>query len=306
LKCTSAKVYDTFLFKIWAVVLTAIEESCLRHSEIKKGGKRKNEKRHCERLWDMAGAAYVELLSSGAVLPQSVHDSVITMVKDELSVKNRKPSVSPWDAVVSSTFPPEMVLSIARAYARTHKLGTRGSLREIQEDELFKVVYVSADIGAHPTAHLMTGEIIEMAKLHGAEVSVICVARPERLEDLRCAVSDRCYRTALRKQLGSKFLECGHLSDKEITRQLQEIGPHVVVHAGFHQDGDRPGILRDLKGCVIVQSVAHASTSGATRIDFILCNKNVLPEADRQHFTEDPLYFISAEQLFGVLFRRFR
>ena len=86
-------------------------------------------------------------------------------------------------------------------------------------------------------------------------------------------------------------MELGKLNDKEIAYKVNnEIRPNVVYVCGWHQEGVRLGALARINGAVFVQAVAHASTTGSSKVDYVLCNSRVLPEENKDNFCEKLLY----------------
>jgi hypothetical protein len=195
---------------------------------------------------------------------------------------NRLPAVSPWDSILSGIFSPAIVSQIAQAYAAKKKLGVCRKLRPIIGQ--FRIIYASADLGGNqPTLRLIPVELVEMAK-SGADVWVLCIAKPSRLADFG---TDCPCRTLLKNAFGPKFLELGRRSDKQIADdQLGSLQPHVVITAGFWQDGDRPGIFKDQRDFLLGQYVAHAGTTGSSRVDFVLGNTFVLSDDIMRHYSE--------------------
>jgi predicted O-linked N-acetylglucosamine transferase (SPINDLY family) len=182
--------------------------------------------------------------------------------------------IAPWEAE-SLGIPPGIILSVARSYARKFKLRQFVTLDETNDRRRI-ILFVSADLGDHPTAHLMSAELMEMRKSERAEVWLLCVATQDRLADLNSSSSR--YRTELKIVYGPRFLEHGHLDDKDVTQRINDLSPHVIYLAGFHQDGDRIAVFEGVTGAVIVQAVAHASTTGSMGIHRLLCNNEVRPK----------------------------
>jgi predicted O-linked N-acetylglucosamine transferase (SPINDLY family) len=195
--------------------------------------------------------------------------------------------VSPWDGEVNG-FPPELILAMAQSFSCFAKVGEGiGPLRPI--DEFPIIIYVSSDLGDHPSAHLWSAELMEMETSREAQVWVLCLANEKRLKDLDSGNSP--FRGALKERYGARFLELGHLTDKAISKKVNnEIRPNIVYVCGWHQEGVRLGAVAGITGTVIVQAVAHASTTGSRKVDYVLCNSRVLPEENRKYFFEKPLY----------------
>ena len=142
--------------------------------------------------------------------------------------------------------PPNLILAVSRSYARKFKL--KPSVGALNDTDKRRILYVSADIGEHPTAHAMGAELIEMGRSQRAEVFLLCVAKEDRLQDLHSSSSR--YRTALKRAYGPRFLELGHMDDKKIAQEIKQLSPNIIYLAGFHQDGDRIGVLKGVTGLI--------------------------------------------------------
>ena len=294
LGCEKVEDYDKALNECLDEVAGAVLSSLLHNNNLDKQ----------TTLWYHVGLTFTEAGSSGSFLPDSFVDAAEKMLIHEVQVvkgrrKDQRPSVSPWDGMVSG-ISPELVLRISRAYARMHKIGAMGRLREVDCCK-FVIVYISADLVDHSTAHLVTSELIEMSKMRSlAEVFVLCVAKPGRVDSMN---PNSPYRSALMQSFGERFLNVGDKSDRKIADQLRSLNPHVVVQVGFHQNADRPGILNGAPRAVVVQYLAHAGPSGSTRVSFILGSEIALAKENEKHFSETRL--IMEAPFHGNSFRQF-
>jgi predicted O-linked N-acetylglucosamine transferase (SPINDLY family) len=176
--------------------------------------------------------------------------------------------------------PASLILELSQAYACQKPLKPTGRLRELNGEE-FVIAFISADLVDHPTAHLVAAQLMEMRNF--ATLKVLCVAKPERVSSMN---SSSPYRRTIQERCGESFLDVGHLSDKAIANKLTAMNPHVIVHAGFHQDADRVNVLQGGPNAMVVQCLAHLSTTGSSRVDFILGSEITLPEKNKGHFTE--------------------
>ena len=274
--------FDGCLKECMRDVLSAISESITRRRNLES-----------ERLWYHVGLLFaVGGPFSGFFFDDDFRQCVEKMVNHEAKKSKTLVSIAPWEAEVLA-LDSKTILCVARNYAARFKLqpfGTRnGTDLNKTDDERFRIVYVSPDLGDHPTAHLMAGELLEMATSELAHVVVMCVATLARLDALN--VKSSPYRKELERVFGKNLWTVGHLEDRKITQKINNFDPHVIYLAGFHQDGDRIGILEGLTGGpLIVQAVAHASTTGSKAVDYLLCNQEVLPKTMQEYFTERFLY----------------
>jgi hypothetical protein len=79
-------------------------------------------------------------------------------------------------------------LSVAKSYARRFKLRQSVTLDE-RKDRQRIILFVSADLGDHPTAHLMSAELMEMQNSERAYVWLLCIAKQDRLAALNSSSS---------------------------------------------------------------------------------------------------------------------
>ena len=284
LVCQSVEDFDQSLSKCLQDVLTATENS-LKSPNIDSSS---------ETLWYYVGLLFaVGGPFSGVVFPDQFRQSVEKMLIHETTPrKGKRPgsilsSISPWEAEMLG-LDPGLILTLARNHAGKYKLKPFVA-RDEPHGRRPLILYVSADIGHHPTAHLMSGELKAMATSKRADVWLLCVAAPDRLAALD--ISSSPYRTVLKQVYRDRFLELGELKNNEIAERINQICPHLIYLAGFHQDGDRIAIFEGLTSSpVIVQGVAHASTTGSNAVHRLLCNQHVLPENLQKNFSEKFLY----------------
>ena len=284
LVCQSVEDFDQSLSKCLQDVLTATENS-LKSPNIDSSS---------ETLWYYVGLLFaVGGPFSGVVFPDQFRQSVEKMLIHETTPrKGKRPgsilsSISPWEAEMLG-LDPGLILTLARNHAGKYKLKPFVA-RDEPHGRRPLILYVSADIGHHPTAHLMSGELKAMATSKRADVWLLCVAAPDRLAALD--ISSSPYRTVLKQVYRDRFLELGGLKNNEIAERINQICPHLIYLAGFHQDGDRIAIFEGLTSSpVIVQGVAHASTTGSNAVHRLLCNQHVLPENLQKNFSEKFLY----------------
>ena len=211
------------------------------------------------------------------MLRKSDSDCLRSLVEFEIK-KNRTPSTSPWDSLFLA-FPSDLVLNISRAHADAMKLPNKtNSFTRLNTSEKFRLAVVSSDFTNHSTAHVATELLLALAEYVDADVHLICTASKERLKH-----SESCpYRNDLIQKFGSRF-QCA-VNNKFPSR----INPHVVVIMGFHQDGDKPNILKGAieQGATVVQYLAHSGTTGSRAVHGLLCDRLTAPPENQSHFSE--------------------
>jgi predicted O-linked N-acetylglucosamine transferase (SPINDLY family) len=141
-----------------------------------------------------------------------------------------------------------------------------------------RIGYLSSDFALHPVSMLM----VEMFELHdrnrfevyGFEWS------PEDGSDLRARVlkaMDKCFRIK-------------DLSDEQAAQLICQHEIDVLFDLQGLTAGARPQILAYKPAPIQISYLGFPGTSGMPFIDYILCDRYLIPEQEAQHYSEKPLY----------------
>ena len=94
-----------------------------------------------------------------------------------------------------------------------------------------------------------------------------------------------------------RFVDVRALSDERVARLLREMEIDIAVDLKGHTTEARFRILAHRPAPVQVAYLGYPGTCGAGFIDYVLADRFVLPEAERQHWTEKVVYLPDCYQV---------
>ena len=141
-----------------------------------------------------------------------------------------------------------------------------------------RLAYVCADFGTHPTAQLMAGLFERHDRSRFETIAV--ATRPSDGSPMR------------RRLEGAfeHFIDAGDRADHEIAALLREREVDIAVDLNTHIAFARAGVFVQRPAPVQVSYLIYPGTSGTAAIDYLIADRIVLPEADRQHYAETIVY----------------
>ncbi|MFZ1909030.1 MAG: tetratricopeptide repeat protein, partial [Burkholderiales bacterium] len=151
--------------------------------------------------------------------------------------------------------------------------------------EKIRVAYLSADFHEHATGHLMAG----------------LFERHDRARFETCAISygpddGSPMRSRLTRAFG-KFVEARTLADAQVARMLRDMEIDIAVDLKGHTTDSRFGILAYRPAPIQVAYLGYPGTTGAEFIDYVLADRFVLRETDRECYTEKVAYLPDCYQV---------
>lgn len=79
------------------------------------------------------------------------------------------------------------------------------------------------------------------------------------------------------------------VSDESVARQIAADDIDILIDLSGHTDGNRLGVMKLKPAPVQATWLGYVATTGLPEIDFIICDKYVLPEDDEDLYVEDPI-----------------
>jgi predicted O-linked N-acetylglucosamine transferase (SPINDLY family) len=137
---------------------------------------------------------------------------------------------------------------------------------------------LSPDFRDHPVSQLVAG-VIESHDRSRFETYAIS-AGPDDGSRMR-----RRIETAF-----DHFHDVSAMSDLAVAEQLANLSIDIAVDLGGHTMGSRTQILAHRPAPVQVSFLGFPGTLGARFIDYIIADRNVIPEADQVHYSEKVIY----------------
>jgi protein O-GlcNAc transferase len=141
-----------------------------------------------------------------------------------------------------------------------------------------RVAYLSADLHDHPVAHLLAG-VFERHDRSRFETVAVSFA-PEQPSEMRTRL----------KGAFDRFIDARLEDDLEVARLLRAAEVDIAIDLMGHTQDSRTAILAYRPAPVQVSYLGYAGTLGANFIDYILADRTVIPEEQRNCYVEKVVY----------------
>ena len=141
-----------------------------------------------------------------------------------------------------------------------------------------RVAYVSADFRDHAVAHLTAG-LLEAHDKSQFEITGISLVQGQN--------------TAIRNRIAQAFetfIEVKGETDEEIAALIRDREIDIAVDLMGHTQHARLGVLAHRPAPIQVQYLGYAGTLGTKFIDYILADPTIIPEEQRQFYTEQVIW----------------
>jgi predicted O-linked N-acetylglucosamine transferase (SPINDLY family) len=147
-----------------------------------------------------------------------------------------------------------------------------------QGNRKLKIGYYSSDFYQHATAYLIA-QLFEQHDKSQVELIGFCFSGARR-----DAMTQRI-------QLAfDQFHNVNEYSDEEVANLSREIGIDIAVDLKGYTQNSRPMIFAHRCAPVQVNYLGYPGTMSAPFIDFIVVDKTIIPESEKVHFSELPVY----------------
>ncbi|MEI9805225.1 MAG: tetratricopeptide repeat protein [Pseudolabrys sp.] len=149
---------------------------------------------------------------------------------------------------------------------------------EIYSHDRIRVAYLSTDLRDHVIGFL-TVRLFEQHDTHRFETTAISIG-PDDGSALRQRI----------KNAFEHFIDARSQTDQEIAELIRRLEIDIVVDLNGLTGNARPGILAGRPAPVQVYYLGHPGTTGADFVDYILADSTVIPEDQRQYFSENVVW----------------
>ena len=141
-----------------------------------------------------------------------------------------------------------------------------------------RLVYLSADLGAHAVATQIAG----VFERHDRS----------RFETIAMSYggNDRSAMRARLERAFERFFDIQGKSDAEAASQIRAMEADIVVDLTGLTGRSRPGILALRPAGLQVQHLGFAGTLGADYVDYVIADNLVIPEHNQRHYAEKVVY----------------
>jgi protein O-GlcNAc transferase len=200
------------------------------------------------------------------------------------SVRNGNATTQPFIflAIPSSSSDDQMQCSrlwIANNYPPSEKPVWQG---EKYDHDRIRIAYLSADFRQHPVSFLMAG-MFECHDKSRFEVTAISFGVDDNSEMRRRVQASF-----------ERFVDARTYSDDQIADLVRALEIDIVVDLmGFTTDS-RTGIFARRPAPVQVNYLGYPGTMGARYIDYIIADRVVIPDNQRQFYSEKPVFLANS------------
>jgi predicted O-linked N-acetylglucosamine transferase (SPINDLY family) len=185
--------------------------------------------------------------------------------------------------------PRELRRDVARAYSAKIERAVTGSPRPelvVERDPpRLRIGYVSGDFYNHATAHLTAG----MFARHDRRRFEICAYSIGQgdASDFRRRIVAGC----------DRFIEVGDEPFAATARRMAADRVHIAVDMKGYCGGGRPEIFALRPAPVQVSFLGYPGSMGASFIDYLIADRRVAPESDREWFSERLVWMPASYQV---------
>jgi predicted O-linked N-acetylglucosamine transferase (SPINDLY family) len=160
-----------------------------------------------------------------------------------------------------------------------------GSIPKYAKSQKIRIGYFSADFQNHATAHLMA-ELFELHDKDKFELFAFSFG-PNVHDGMRQRIT----------LAFDQFIDVTRQSDLEVAQLARKLGIHIAIDLkGLTQDS-RLGIFSYRAAPVQVSYLGYPGSLGAEYIDYLIADKNLIPEISKFHFSEKIVYLPHSYQV---------
>jgi protein O-GlcNAc transferase len=141
-----------------------------------------------------------------------------------------------------------------------------------------KIAYVSFDFHEHATAYLIAG-LFESHDRSRFEIIALSYGQ-----------SDGSSMRARLEASVERFIDVSRQSDREIADLMRSLGIHIAVDLKGFTGGARTGIFAFRPAPVQINFLGYPGTLGADYIDYLIADRQLVPEPDQIHYREKIIY----------------
>ncbi|HEX5282442.1 MAG TPA: tetratricopeptide repeat protein [Micropepsaceae bacterium] len=191
----------------------------------------------------------------------------------EQAVRRGEPVCSPA-VLLAMSDDPMLLRQCAEAYTRKHFTPGSDPLPAPSENGRIRLGYFSADFHDHATAWLTAG-LFEQHDKSRFEVFAFSFGPPAR-DSMRRRL-EPCF---------DKFFEIGEMSDADAVRLARHCSLSLAIDMKGFTEGSRTQIFAQRVAPVQVNYLGFPGTMGASDIDYLIADRNVVPEAAVRFYAE--------------------
>jgi len=142
-----------------------------------------------------------------------------------------------------------------------------------------KIGYISADFKTHPTMHLMA-ELLESHDQKRFEIFLISLSEIN--------ISDRMTQRFINSK--NKIVNISELNSKEAIEYLRNQELDIAIDLMGYTTSSRPEIFKARVAPIQINYLGFPGSMNMEEMDFIIADKNLIPEESKKYYSEKILY----------------
>ena len=146
------------------------------------------------------------------------------------------------------------------------------------DHEKIRIAYISTDFRDHVLSSAIAGCFEHHDKTR-FEITAVSIGQDDKSE-MRQRI----------KRAVDRFIDAAAMSDVQIATMLRELEIDIAVDQNGYSGAGRTGIMAMRPAPVQVNYLAYPGTMGAPFIDYIIADRFLIPEKNRQFYTEQVAY----------------
>ena len=195
------------------------------------------------------------------------------------AIKGGKPNTGPFQFLAVSSAPEDQ-LQCAKLWAAAHFPPSTSPLwhGERYDHKRLCIAYLSADFRQHPVAMCMAG-VIECHDKSLFEVTALSCG-PDDDSDIR-----RRLQTSF-----ERFVDAQTYSDEQIASLVKKLEIDILIDLMGYTTDLRTGIFARRPAPIQVNYFGYSGTMGVNYIDYLIGDRTIIPENQRQFYSENIVY----------------
>lgn len=202
-----------------------------------------------------------------------------------IHIKEFKKSALPFD-ILALTDDPSLQKKSAEIFAldKYPKIGISHETKKFYEHNKIRIGYFSSDFHNHATMHL----IADLFDYHNKDEFELYAF------SFDSSASDE-WRERIKLNF-KEFIDVTNKSEKEIALISKELEIDIAIDLKGYTEDARPSIFAYRAAPIQVNYLGYPGTMGSKDIDYIIADVHVIPENNKQNFTEKIVYLPNTYQ----------
>lgn len=200
-------------------------------------------------------------------------DAVSSMVEELIASKQEVP---PWALLFAEDNPAHQRLH-SQAYAKSLAINRRASRPKRKVGDKIRIGYFSADMHSHATAYLIAG----LLRHHDRAQFELFVYSYGPKEDE--------WTTRL-KETADNWVDASKMGDPALTSLARKHKLNIAIDLKGYSKHARLGMFKEGIAPVQITYLGYPGTLASPCFDYSIVDETVIPETEREHYTEKLIY----------------